>query len=114
MPDQPPSSAETDPAILRRAQAGDEEAFACRLMRAHYESVFRLVWSIIRNEHDARDVCQEVWLTIWKELPAFRGDAKFTTWLHPIAVRRALDHLRKRRRWYDRFIPFSAENDAVE
>lgn len=40
--------------------------------------------------------------------PRFRGDARFTTWLHPIAVRRALDHLRRRRRWYERFLPFDA------
>ena len=68
----------------------------------------------MRHEHDARDVSQEVWLTIWKKLPGFRGDAKFTTWLHPIAVRRAIDHLRKRRRWYDRFLPFSTEDESVE
>lgn len=83
-------------------------------MRTHYESVFRLIQAIIRNEHDARDVCQEVWLTIWKQLPGFRGDAKFTTWVHPIAVRRAIDHLRKRQRWYDRFLPFSVADDTVE
>ncbi len=98
--------------MLRRAQTGDETAFGS-LMRAHYEPVFRLVYSIVRNEHDARDVCQEVWLTVWKQLPGFRGDAKFSTWLHPIAVRRSIDHLRKRRRWYDRFLPFSSDDDTV-
>lgn len=76
-------------------------------MRAHHERTFRLVYAIVRHEHDARDVCQEVWLTVWRELPKFRGDAKFTTWLHPIATRRALDHLRKRRRWFDRFLPIA-------
>lgn len=99
---------EFDPEWLRRAQAGDETAFG-RVMTAHYEPVFRLVHSILRNEHDARDVCQEIWLTVWKNLGQFRGDAKFTTWLHPIATRKAIDHLRKRRRWYDRFLPISAD-----
>lgn len=99
---------EFDPEVLRRAQAGDEAAFG-RVMTAHYEAVFRHVHSILRNEHDARDVCQEVWLTVWKNLSGFRGDAKFTTWLHPIATRKAIDHLRKRRRWYDRFRPISAD-----
>jgi RNA polymerase sigma-70 factor (ECF subfamily) len=103
----------TDPAVLRRAQAGDEAAFGV-IMRTHYEQVFRLIQAIVRNEHDARDVCQEVWLAIWKQLPGFRGDAKFTTWLHPIAVRRAVDHLRKRRRWYDRFLPFAVDDETVE
>jgi RNA polymerase sigma-70 factor (ECF subfamily) len=109
----PPPSPDADPALLRRAQAGDEEAFG-RLMRANYEAVFRLVHAIVRNEHDARDVSQEVWLTVWKQIGGFRGDAKFTTWLHPIAVRRSIDHLRKRRRWYDRFLPFASGDDTVE
>jgi len=108
-----PTSADVDPELLRRAQAGDEAAFGT-VMRTHYEQVFRLVYAIVRNEHDARDVCQEVWLTIWKQLSGFRGEAKFTTWLHPIAVRRAVDHLRKRRRWYDRFLPFDTDDATVE
>lgn len=80
-------------------------------MRSHYEAVFRVIYSILRNEHDARDVSQEVWLKIWQELPKFRGESKFTTWVHPIAVRRSLDHLRKRRRWFDRFLPFGTGDD---
>jgi RNA polymerase sigma-70 factor (ECF subfamily) len=111
--DSTPLSTPTDPEILRRAKAGDEAAFGI-LMRSHYEQVFRLIHAIVRNEHDARDVCQEVWLSIWKQLPRFRGDAKFTTWVHPIAVRRSIDHLRKRQRWYDRFLPFSVSDDTVE
>jgi RNA polymerase sigma-70 factor (ECF subfamily) len=101
-----------DPDLLRRAQAGDEAAFGL-IMRTHYERTFRLVCAILHNEADARDVCQEVWLTVWKQLGTFRGDARFTTWLHPIATRRALDQLRKRRRWFDRFLPFDPGDAAV-
>ncbi len=108
-----PSSAEVDPVHLARARAGDDAAFGA-VMRAHYERSFRLVYSIVRNEHDARDVCQEIWLTVWHELPKFRGDSKFSTWLHAIATRRSLDHLRKRRRWFDRFLPISFGDDIVE
>jgi RNA polymerase sigma-70 factor (ECF subfamily) len=78
-------------------------------MRTHYEPVFRLVNSMLRDEHSARDVCQEVWLTVWKNLGAFRGEAKFSTWVHPIATRRAIDHLRGRKRWFNRFIPFQSD-----
>lgn len=105
-----PSDVDSD--LLKRAQAGDERAFG-ELMNSHYEAVFRLVASIVRHEHDARDVCQDVWLTIWKKLPTFRGESRFTTWVHPIAVRRSLDHLRKRRRWYDRFLPFGPSGEDV-
>lgn len=84
-------------------------------MRAHHERTFRLAYAIVHNEADARDIAQEVWLTVWKQLGTFRGDSRFTTWLHPIVTRKSLDHLRKRRRWFDRFLPFNTgEADAVE
>jgi len=99
-----------DAGLLKRAQDGDEAAFG-EIVRMSYEHVFRLVVSIVRNEHDASDVCQEVWLVVWRNLGKFRGDSKFTTWLHPIAVRRSIDHLRKRRRWFDRFVPFGGDDE---
>ena len=102
---------EAERTLVRRAQAGDEDAFGA-LMRSHYEPVFRLVQSMVRDEHTARDVCQEVWLTVWRSLGAFRGEAKFSTWVHPIAVRRAIDELRKRRRWFGRFLPFLSDRDT--
>lgn len=96
---------------IEAAQAGDESAFG-ELMQLHYETVFRTVLAIVRNEHDARDLCQEIWVKVWQRMDKYRGEAKFTTWLHPIAVRRAVDHLRKRRRWFDRFLPFTrSDND---
>lgn len=111
MPDPIP---ELDPDLLRRAQGGDEAAFGV-IMRTHHERTFRLAYGIVHNEADALDIAQEVWLTVWKQLRTFRGDARFTTWLHPIVTRKALDHLRKRRRWFDRFLPFgTGDDDAVE
>jgi RNA polymerase sigma-70 factor (ECF subfamily) len=106
-----PASPDLDPELLRSAQAGDEAAFG-EIVQTYYEHVFRLVCSVLRDEHTARDVCQEVWITVWKNLSKFRGESKFTTWLHPIAVRRSIDELRKRRKWYDRFLPFLAEDGA--
>lgn len=99
-------------ALIERARGGDEAAFGS-LVRANYEPVFRLVYSIVRNEHDARDVCQEVWIAAWRAIGSFRGDAKLTTWLHPIATRRAIDHLRGRKRWVARFLPFIS-SDGME
>jgi RNA polymerase sigma-70 factor, ECF subfamily len=106
-------SPESERELIQRAQAGSEDAFGI-LMRSHYEPTFRLVHSIIHDEHAARDVCQEVWLTVWRNLKSFRGDAKFSTWVHPIAVRRAIDHLRARRRWYTRFLPFLPDNEESD
>jgi RNA polymerase sigma-70 factor (ECF subfamily) len=100
-------------ALIARARDGDERAFG-EIVRAHHDRVFRQVFSMIRNEHDARDVAQEVWVTAWQRVGDFRGDARFTTWLHPIATRRALDHLRKRKRWFSRFLPFVNDGETAE
>ena len=103
---------EAERELVQRAQAGQEDAFGT-LVRSHYEPVFRLVNSMLRDEHSARDVCQEIWVSIWKNLSSFRGDAKFSTWVHPIATRRAIDHLRGRKRWFNRFIPFASDTGAA-
>ena len=104
---------EAERELVHRAKTGSEDAFGT-LMRNHYEQVFRLVNSILRDEHSARDVCQEVWLTVWKNIATFRGEAKFSTWVHPIATRRAIDHLRRRQRWFNRFIPFLSDTGNAE
>ncbi len=95
--------------LVRRAQGGDQDAFGV-LVQSHYDRVFRTVLGVIRDEHDARDVCQEVWITVWKKLSTYQGGSQFTTWLHPIAVRRAVDHLRRRQKWFHRFLPFAGED----
>jgi RNA polymerase sigma-70 factor, ECF subfamily len=106
------SAPDIDSDVLRRAQAGDKTAFGT-IMRTHHERTFRLACAIVHNETDASDICQEVWLTVWKQLGSFRGDSRFTTWLHPIVTRKSLDHLRKRRRWFDRFLPFATNDESV-
>lgn len=98
---------------LRRAQGGDEAAFG-ELVQANHAAVFRRVAGIVRNEHDARDVCQEIWLTVWRRLKDYRGEAKFSTWLHAVATRRAIDHVRKQRRWFARFLPFLTNEETGE
>jgi len=109
-PDQSPDGEQLE--LVLRARGGDEAAFG-ELVQSNYEPVFRLVYSIVRNEHDARDVCQDVWVAAWRAIGSFRGDAKLTTWLHPIAVRRSIDHLRSRKRWVARFLPFLS-GDGME
>ena len=103
---------EVESELIRRAQAGDQDAFG-ELVRGNYERVFRTIVGIIRDEHEARDACQDVWIAVWKKLATFRGDSQFSTWLHPIAVRRALDHLRKRKKWLHRFLPFLEGDGAI-
>lgn len=79
---------------LERARGGDREAFD-RLVVLHLPKVWAVVYRIVRHREDAEDVAQEVFLTAHRALGEFRGDAAFSTWLHRIAVTRALNHLNR-------------------
>jgi RNA polymerase sigma-70 factor (ECF subfamily) len=78
--------------LVERAARGDRQAFE-RLVASHVPQVWKVVYRILRHREDAEDVVQEVFLTAFRSLPSFRGDSKLSTWLHHIAVTRALNHL---------------------
>jgi RNA polymerase sigma-70 factor (ECF subfamily) len=71
--------------LVRRAQRGDRPAFA-ELFRRHKGDVARLVYRMLGPTPDAEDVVQEVFLQVHRSLGEFRGQAKFTTWLHRVSV----------------------------
>ena len=82
--------------LIQKAQRGDEAAFEVLLSR--YESViFRLVYSMLRDREDARDVTQEVFIKLWQTLPKYRFESAFLTYLTTMARNAALDFLRKTR-----------------
>lgn len=71
--------------LVRRSQRGDRGAFA-ELFRRHRADVARLVGRMLGPGPDAEDVIQEVFLQVHRSLGEFRGQAKFTTWLHRVTV----------------------------
>ncbi len=71
--------------LVKRAQVGDRAAFA-ELFRRHRSDVSRLVFRMLGPTADAEDVVQEVFLQVHRSLGEFRGQAKFTTWLHRVTV----------------------------
>jgi len=73
------------------------EAFGLLLERFK-EKVFRLAFSILRNETQAEDATQDVFVKIWKALPAYHGGASLSTWIHAIARNTCLTELTRRRR----------------
>lgn len=87
-------SAETE--IIRAAQSGDPEAFE-RLVRTYDQSVLRIALNVLRSPEDARDVYQEAFLRVYRNLHTFRFDCSFHTWLYRIVTNICLDHLRKRK-----------------
>jgi RNA polymerase sigma-70 factor (ECF subfamily) len=81
--------------LIRAAQRGDQDAFE-QLVRAHDESVLRLAMNLLRSPEDARDVYQEAFLRVYRNLHSFRFDCSFHTWLYRIVTNICLDQLRKR------------------
>ena len=77
--------------LVRRARRGDAGAFD-ELVRMHVGRVWRVVWKILRHHEDAEDVVQEVFMAARQALEGYRSEASFTTWLHRIAVNKALNH----------------------
>lgn len=78
--------------LVRRARAGDRAAFD-RLVALHLPQVWATVWRVLRHREDTEDVVQEVFVTAHRAILDFRGDSKLSTWLHRIAVTRALNHV---------------------
>jgi len=83
-------------ALIRAAQNGDQEAFE-QLVRTYDQSVLRLAMNLLRSPEDARDVYQEAFLRVHRNLHAFRFDCSFHTWLYRIVTNICLDLLRKRK-----------------
>jgi len=86
-----------DPEILRRAQRGDERAFAL-ILRAYETPIFNYVYRIVGDRALAEDLTQEVFVRVFQALPRFSLRCKFTTWLFQVTKNRVLDELRARER----------------
>ena len=82
--------------LVAAAQAGDQIAFQ-RLYVAHRGEVHRIVFRLLGPTDDLEDVIQDVFLQVHRSISNFRGQAKFSTWLHRVAVNVTLQYLRRKR-----------------
>ena len=82
--------------LIRAAQTGDQDAFE-RLVRSYDQSVLRIALNLLRSPDEARDVYQEAFLKVFRNLHTFRFDCSFHTWLYRIVTNICLDHLRRRK-----------------
>jgi RNA polymerase sigma-70 factor, ECF subfamily len=89
-------SVQDEAALIRSAQRGDQAAFE-RLVHSYDQNVLRLAYNLLRSQEDARDIYQEAFLRVHRNLHTFRFDCSFHTWLYRIVTNLCLDHLRKRK-----------------
>jgi RNA polymerase sigma-70 factor (ECF subfamily) len=88
------SDVPSDAELIQLYRAGDANAFNTIVLR-HSAAIQRLVKRYTRNESDAQDVTQQVFLRALEQLGTFRGESSFSTWLYRVAVTVALNHLRR-------------------
>jgi RNA polymerase sigma-70 factor (ECF subfamily) len=82
--------------LIAKAGAGDRAAFRV-LYGRHRDVVSRLVFRMLSGSRDVDDVVQEVFFQVYKSLKDFRGQSKFSTWLHRVTVNVVLMHRRAAR-----------------
>jgi RNA polymerase sigma-70 factor (ECF subfamily) len=82
-------------ALVAEAQAGSRTAFE-ELVRRYDRDVLRLALNLMKRPEDARDVYQEAFLKVYRNLHRFRFECSFYTWLYRIVTNVCLDHLRRR------------------
>jgi RNA polymerase sigma-70 factor (ECF subfamily) len=87
----------SDEAVVARVRAGETAEFET-LMRRYNQRVYRAARAILRDDGEAEEVMQEVWVKAFVHLGSFAGRARFSTWLTRIAINEALQRDRGRRR----------------
>ena len=90
-----PSDAE-DIEQVERFLDGDVQGFEV-LFDKYREKVYRVAYRFVRNKEDSLEVTQEVFLRVYQNLPKFKTNSKFFTWLYRITVNRSIDFTRSRK-----------------
>ena len=91
----PPVAHEEDAALVAGLCAGDECAYEVLIQRFE-QPVYNLVSRLVDDPADAADVCQEVFLKVFRKVGGFRSESSLKTWIYRIAVNEA----RNQRRWF--------------
>ncbi|OFW77417.1 MAG: hypothetical protein A2201_11965 [Alicyclobacillus sp. RIFOXYA1_FULL_53_8] len=86
-----------DDVLIAAVRAGSTQAYE-QLVRTYEARVYATCLKACKSPQEAEDLTQEVFLSAYRGLQGFRGDAQFSTWIYQITVRKCLDWRRKRER----------------
>ena len=84
----------TDEVLVRRACAGDQEAFTM-LVERHYDRIYRVGARVLGDAAAAEDLAQDICIGLVTKLASYHGKSRFTTWLYRVVVNAALDAARR-------------------
>ena len=85
----------SDEWLAKRSARGDADAFEQLVLR-YQDRLYTLALRITLSDADARDCVQEGLISAWRAIDRFRGDARFSTWIYRIVLRKAYDMLDRR------------------
>ena len=83
-----------DQLYITKVINGDTNAFAY-LVDNYKNMVFSLAFKMTKNREEAEEISQDTFIKAYKNLPKFKGDSKFSTWLYRIAYHTSLDNIKK-------------------
>jgi len=83
--------------IIRSVLGGDNGAFEA-LVLENQKNVYNLALKMTRDEEDALDISQEVFLKAYSSLKSFRGESRFSVWLYRMTYNMCLDFLRRKKK----------------
>jgi RNA polymerase sigma-70 factor (ECF subfamily) len=86
----------TDEELVASTLAGDTSAFDLLVLRWD-RKIQGAIYRLIGSEEEARDLCQEAFFKAYRGLRAFKGEARFSSWLYQIALNLCRDRMRRRR-----------------
>lgn len=89
--------AEPSADLIRRAQSGDPEALT-QLVLSQQHYVYSIAMSVLKDPDDAADLTQDAFIRLFRALPQYNGESRFTTWLYRLVVNLGRDELRRRGR----------------
>ena len=92
----PDTSRDHERAVVDRAQAGDGLAIR-ELIDLHKERLFAFISKMVRDHHEAEDICQDAFLKAFASLNTFSSEYRFSTWLFTIGYRVCLNRLRRKK-----------------
>ena len=92
-----PTELDPDAALMLRVKQGDAAAFT-QLVEKYKQPIVNLDWRTVRDETEAEDIAQNVFVQAWKSAPRYQATAKFSTWLFTIARNLCLNEFRRRSR----------------
>ncbi len=98
-----------DAALVAAYRQGDDAALTT-LVERHQTHIYRLALGVLSSPQEAEDAAQEALIAMFRSLPRFRGESKFSTWLHRLTLNTCLKH---RRRSFGRAEPLSTDARAI-